>query len=225
MEGKTKQKKKKYLWVPYRRFRLSLIERLRSSLTWQMNSTVNGWEPPLQPISSAAVGIVWANLAFCLFSLGILVYKLAIDPSYLRLACFIMGLVTFGTAIVNRLHISMSIPFFLDIITRLVVLSFIDLVVAVSFIISSRFYRNGHHINIMYYVALATVVAVNILSAVSLLKRLLAPEGYAMLVLSIVTRVSLFVAVVLSYSYAFQPVVFPNFRNSTSPVAITVGVW
>lgn len=193
-------------------------------------STITGWEPPIGTSSIANAVLAWFSVAFTVLSLGIIFYRTIIDFNRLRLSCLILGSLTLATTIADGLHLMISLPCLLIAFVRVFfITAFADFMVAVNFVLGGKFYDESSRINILYWLILVGTVIVNVLAILDLWVQFVVPSWEIPMVITITTRVLLLAVLLLSYLYAFNPVMRMRMKMGTpeapSSVTVAVGAW
>ncbi|RUS19907.1 hypothetical protein BC937DRAFT_86728 [Endogone sp. FLAS-F59071] len=189
-----------------------------------MNSTGSSdYTLPVTADGYPVIIVAWAAVEFTIISIGIILRKAVFDYSTLRLSCVIMGLLVVTLGVANAFRITNDIGEDTYSITRdLNMAVFLDLMVAITFDLGSRFYVLTR-VNILYHLAILTTVLVNVALVVGLVLQQIPATFSLGNSISVAMRVSWPVALFFAYWYAFYPVISTKLDSPSAVVA--VGVW
>lgn len=183
--------------------------------------------PALLYNSLGTIILAWSSVAFSIVSCGIIGRKAILECNQLRSGCFVMGVLTLTLCITNLLRIPsimLEEPFFL--LESVLMILFVNLLVAITFNLGYKFYNRDKRINRLYWITVAATALSSLLGVLSLILWF----GLQLLNAgSIMNKFAQFMslsAVFLAYWYAFNPVISIQTDSSeASSAVVAVGVW
>lgn len=187
------------------------------------NSTSSSYVLPVTADGYPVIIIAWAAVQFTIISIGIILRKAVFDYSNLRLSCVIMGLLVVTLGVANAFRITNDIDENTYSMMRdLNMALFLNLMVAITFDLGSRFYII-RRVNMLYHLAILTTVLVNVALVVGLVLQQIPATSSLGNTISVVMQVSWPVALFFAYWYAFHPVI--NTKLDSPSAVVAVGVW
>ncbi|RUS21716.1 hypothetical protein BC937DRAFT_91711 [Endogone sp. FLAS-F59071] len=192
-----------------------------------MNSTVEESDSPLPPNDTVVIAIATLGLTFSAISCIAIARKAKLDYSQLRCCCLVLGLMTLILGILNVLRITSQISRSLfGIMAAIMMILFIDFMVAITFSLGSKLYEKQKRINYLYRIAFVATVLSNLFQIARLILECALHNWQIAPYLNTVAHCMLLVALFFAYWYAFYPVVRMSTGVDNTPSAVVaVGVW